>query len=153
MPATPFPDDRIWEARAAVYGHFARTGSAPAPELVAVEMGLEAAEGVPLFRRLHEQHMILLAGDGRTIHMAFPFSGIPTGFRTRIGNVLYTANCAWDALGIAAAQHAPEADCEIEDPLGGEPLHVTIRDGQVAGSGVMHFLLPFAVWYDDLVAT
>lgn len=62
------------------------------------------------------------------------------------------ANCAWDALGIPAALHC-DAAIIIEDPLGGAPLELSVVDGQVVGEGLVHFLLPFRRWYDDLVET
>jgi hypothetical protein len=38
-------------------------------------------------------------------------------------------------------------------PAGGTTLTLGIVGGQVVGDGCIHFLLPFARWYDDLVET
>jgi hypothetical protein len=41
----------------------------------------------------------------------------------------------------------------VDDPLGGAPLALRVVDGQAFGDGLVHFLLPFGRWYDDLVET
>lgn len=68
----------------------------------------------------------------------------------RAGERAWWANCAWDALGIAAAtgrdvKIATEcADC-------GAPLALAVRGGMLAaGKGVAHFAVPAARWWDDI---
>lgn len=146
------PDAQLWAARTAVFAHFARTGRALTLAGLAAALDVDLDDARAMLLALNERHLLLLAADGESIHMAHPFSGIPTVFRTQVAGVDYFANCAWDALGIAAAL-GRDAEIVIGDPLGGPDHHIAIRNGQVQGDGIVHFLVPFAHWYDDLVYT
>lgn len=57
-------------------------------------------------------------------------------------------------LGIPAALHT---DADIEAQFGDaldDPVTMRIRGGQLETHGeVVHFPLPFRVWYDDLIRT
>jgi Alkylmercury lyase len=152
MPTADPTPERLWEARAAIYAHFAATGRAPSVADMAVILGMKAEAVASLYRELHARHAILLDTDGTTIRMANPFSGVATGFRVTVDRTQYWANCAWDALGIPATLHR-DAAITIEDPAGGTALALSIVGGQVVGDGRIHFLLPFSRWYDDLVET
>ena len=100
-----------------------------------------------------------------TIRMANPFSGIPTDFRVHANGKTYFANCAWDMLGIPAVLHC-DAIIEAVCTESNDSVQLEIRDGQtyaqaaVPSGGVsglsellIHFPLPFARWYDDLLFT
>ncbi len=152
MPTTDTVPERLWEARPAIYAHFAATGRAPTLADTAATLELPVAAVTALYRELHARHAILLEADSRTIRMANPFSGVPTGFQVMVGTTRYWANCSWDALGIPAALDR-DAAITVADPAGGVPLTLHVRDGQVAGDGLVHFLLPFGRWYEDLVET
>lgn len=152
MSTTDSVPERLWEARAVIYSHFAATGQAPTPAETAAILQAPVADVVDLYNELHARHAILLEANSSTIRMANPFSGIPTGFQVMIGTTQYWANCIWDALGIPAALYR-DADIIVADPAGGTPLRLQVRDGQVRGAGFVHFLLPFSRWYDDLVET
>lgn len=144
--------ERLWDARAAIYTHFAATGRAPTVADTASVLLMDTEAVADLYRELHNRHAILLDAGGTAIRMANPFSGAPTGFRVTVETTQYWANCVWDALGIPAALHS-DAVITIDDPAGGAALALRIVDGQVIGHGLVHFLLPFRRWYDDLVET
>jgi hypothetical protein len=146
------PPTLLWEARAAIYAHFAATGTAPTAAETAATLGTSDAAATDLYRALHDRHAILLEPDGARIRMANPFSAIPTSFRITIGSTRSWANCAWDALGIPAALRV-DAEIRVDDPLSGAPLALRVVDRQAFGDGLVHFLLPFRRWYDDLVET
>lgn len=152
MSAADPASEQLWEARAAIYAHFAATGQAPIVSDTAAVLGMNAEAVADLYRELHARHAILLDADSATIRMANPFSGVATGFRVTIDRTQYWANCAWDALGIPAALRR-DAAIAIEDPAGGTTLALDVVGGQVVGDGLIHFLLPFSRWYDDLVET
>lgn len=152
MTEADMAPERLWEARAAIYAHFAATGQAPQPTEIAATLGMRTEAVVNLYRELHARHAILLDADRTTIRMANPFSGVPTGFRVTVGSTHYWANCVWDALGIPAALHQ-DAAITVEDPAGGAALALQRSGDQVVGEGLVHFLLPFCRWYDDLVET
>ena len=134
-------DALVWAVRAAVYAHFAETGRAPS-----------AAQAGEAFAELHRRHALFLDEATGAIRMAHPFSAIPTDFVVHANGKQYWANCAWDALGIPAALGA-RAVVEMGYAGTGERAQLRVP---VAGpdDGVrVHFLLPFARWYDDLVFT
>ncbi|HVB65760.1 MAG TPA: organomercurial lyase [Nitrolancea sp.] len=86
--------------------------------------------------------------------MANPLSAVPTPYMVRVnGRTLY-ANCAWDALGIPAML-AADALVEAQTDPRGEPVSYSIEGGELRADDrlIVHFPLPFRVWYDDLVHT
>ena len=94
--------------------------------------------------------MIVLAPGLKNIEMAHPFSALPTAYRVESGGVAYWANCAWDALGIAAIlgrdtqSLARCGDCA-------EPVDLSVRDGApVSPDGVVHMLVPAARFWQDI---
>ena len=74
--------------------------------------------------------------------MAHPFSAVPTPFPVRTARRTYWANCAWDALGVAALIDE-DAVSETQCPDCGEALVLRVTDGRVSpGDGVVHFHVP-----------
>jgi hypothetical protein len=85
--------------------------------------------------------------------MANPLSAVATGFRVHVNGKCLWANCAWDSLGIPAMLHA---DATIEASLkpSGERVTYAVEGGTLhAPYALIHFPLPFARWYDDLIDT
>ncbi len=62
----------------AVYRHFAETGQAPAPAAVAERAGTDVEGVLAAYQRLRALRVVVLEGDGSSIRMAPPFSGVPT---------------------------------------------------------------------------
>ncbi|HEX5500451.1 MAG TPA: organomercurial lyase [Thermomicrobiales bacterium] len=142
-----------WRLRAEVYRQFADRGRAPTADELAVALGADSDAIQDGLARLHDRHALLLDPADRSIRMANPFSAVPTSFRVQVGTSRYWANCAWDALGIPAALHA---DADIDATYGddGAPVAIAIDGGALrGGGGVVHFPLPVARWYDDLIET
>ena len=83
------------------------------------------------------------------------FSAIATPFRSTVRGRSYFANCAWDMLGIPAALHCDALiEAVFTESNDAQAVQVEIRDGKVSNSKLLvHFPLPFARWYDDLVFT
>jgi hypothetical protein len=67
--------------------------------------------------------------------------------------IQYFANCAWDALGIAATLHKTaivHSRCEQS----GEPFHLQVDiHGPEPSDWLFHCLVPAAQWWDDIVFT
>ena len=92
--------------------------------------------------------------------MAWPFSGVPTDFKVHADGKTYFANCAWDMLGIPAALHT-DAVIDAVFTESNEPVQLEVNNGQITNLQspvtnyhlLVHFPLPFARWYDDLVFT
>jgi len=150
---TQFPEDTLWNIRAFVYRHFADTARAPSVDETAARFALTHEQAVSAYEELHSKHAFFLAPDTHDILIANPFSGVETPFRVHANGKTYFANCAWDSLGIPAALHT-NADIEAVCSQSGQPVILNVRNGQVSESDVLvHFLVPFEHWYDDLVFT
>jgi hypothetical protein len=137
----------------AIYGHFAATGRRPSVDDIAASVGVPVPQVRETFGRLRAQRVLVLEGDGESIRMAPPFSGVPTQHRVTSGGVSYFANCAWDALGIPAALHrAATVHSRCEQSL--EPLELAVSDrGPEPSDWVFHSVVPAAKWWDDIVFT
>ena len=143
----------LWDIRAFIYQHFANTTHAPRMDKTADTFALTHEEAASAYEALHAHHAIFLKPGTHEILMANPFSNVETSFRVHAGGKAYFANCAWDSLGIPAA-FGSDADVEATCAQRGEAIMLQVRNGQVSDSDVLiHFLVPFARWYDDLVAT
>lgn len=100
-------------------------------------------------RRMHDAHMLVLQPTGEIL-MANPFSAVPTPFVAEVGGRRWFGNCIWDALGIIATLHADGrvlASCGAS----GEAMELSVRDGVLAGRGIVHFALPARRWWEDIV--
>jgi hypothetical protein len=146
-------EDKLWSIRAFVYQHFAETTRPPKVDETAAHFALTHEEAGAAYEGLHERHALYLKPGTHEILMANPFSGVETPFRVHAHGQTYFANCAWDSLGIPAALQA-DAEIEAACAQSGEPIHLHVTGGQVQGAGALvHFLIPFREWYDDLVST
>ena len=137
-----------------IYETIARTTQAPTSAEVAESLSASPEEVAAALERLHKKRLLVPEpGDPSRIRMAPPFSGIETSFRVKVQDRVYYANCAWDALGIAAALHA-DAIIEASDGYSGEPMMLEVRNGQqVPQPCVIHFAVPAAHWWDDIIYT
>ena len=143
----------LWPIRAFIYRHFAETTRPPTAAETAAEFQISEAQAASAYAELHQRHAVFLDGETGAIRMANPFSAVPTAFRVQAGGRAYFANCAWDALGIPAALHS-DADIEANCAGSGESLGLAVRTGQVVSQGeLIHFLVPFRRWYEDMIFT
>ena len=143
----------IWEIRAYIYQHFAETTRPPLVEETASHFGLIHEQAASAYEELQRRHAILLQQGTHSIRMAWPFSGVETPFKVRANDKTYFANCAWDSLGIPASLHT-DAEIKAVCAQSGETIRITVTGQQVSESGALvHFLVPFQSWYDDLPFT
>lgn len=141
------------ELRHHVYTATVELGRPPRSDEVAAALGIPRAEVLEGFQRLRSRRLLYLAPDTGEIVMAPPFSAAPTAFLVTTERRSYFANCVWDAYGIAAALHS---DAHIQASCGccGEPMTLAVEgDRPVAASGVAHFAVPAANWWDNLTYT
>jgi alkylmercury lyase-like protein len=143
----------IWEIRAFVYQHFAETTHAPGVDKAAERFALTHEEAVSTYEELHQRHAFFLKPGTQDILMANPFSGVETPFKVYTNDKTYFANCAWDSLGIPATL-GMDAEIEARCAQSGELIFLRVTDQQVEDSeALLHFLLPFRSWYNDLTFT
>ncbi|MGI8495982.1 MAG: organomercurial lyase [Gemmatimonadaceae bacterium] len=137
-----------------IYGVIAETTKAPTSADVARALNRTWGEVEAAFQRLCRKRLLVLEPESRSvILMAPPFSGTETPFLVRVGEKSYYANCVWDALGVAAALHR-DADVIASDAQTGEPMSLRVRDGApVPETCVIHFAVPAAKWWDDIIHT
>jgi hypothetical protein len=137
-----------------IYEMVARTTRMPASIDIALLIGSSMADVEQAFQRLYEKRLLVLEpGTSSRIRMAPPFSGIETEHRVKIEDKLYFANCAWDAFGVAAAL---KRDADIESTCAdcGELLTFQIREEKpLPQEGVVHFAVPAAQWWRDIIYT
>jgi Alkylmercury lyase len=146
-------DEHDLALRRLTYGLFVDLARAPSASEVAGATGSTTSDVLAGWRRLHDQHALVL-NDARTeIRMANPFSAVPSAYRVLVHGTWWYANCAWDAFGICAAF---ESDGRIESSCSdcGEPLAVEVHDQEPDDSTlVFHCLVPAYHWWDDIVYT
>lgn len=137
-----------------IYRTLAETARMPSSGDVAAALSAGVEEVEEAFRRLHGKRLLVPEpGDPARIRMAPPFSGVPTPFLVKADGKGYYANCAWDAFGIPAAL-AKDAVIEAADAFTGEPMTLAVRDGRPAPRDcAVHFAVPAAHWWDDILYT
>lgn len=146
-------DTLLWQIRHFIYSHLADTAHPPTVADTARHFNISTEEAGEYYKELHNRHAFFLDLETLTVRMANPFSGIPTDFKVHANGQTYYANCAWDMLGIPAALHA-DAVIEAKFTESNELVQLEVKDGKVTnGDLLVHFPLPFAHWYDDLVFT
>src|SRR5499427_5902316 len=107
-----------------IYETIARTTQAPTSADVAKALFTSPEEVEAAIARLHQKRLLVPEpGNSSRIRMAPPFSGVETPFRVNVQDKIYYANCAWDALGIAAALHR-DAVVDARDGHTGEPMRL-----------------------------
>jgi DNA-binding transcriptional MocR family regulator len=137
-----------------IYQTLADTAQAPSAAEVARALGASVEEVEVALQRLHKKRLLVPEpGDPSRIRMAPPFSGVETPFRVKIRDKIYYANCVWDALGVPAALRE-DAVVEASDGHTGEPMTLEVRSGKpVPQKCAIHFAVPAARWWDDIVYT
>ena len=138
------------QVRLSVYRHMVRTGEAPSLRDISEEVGVEPAAITTSLERLDAGHVLVLHPTTRHIWMAMPFSAIPTDFRVTSGERAWWANCAWDALGISAMLQLPAEITTSCTDCGDPPTVRTTGNALSDPSGVVHFAVPAAGWWDDI---
>ena len=135
--------------RVHVYDVALRTGAPPLVSDIAAALRLSVAQTTDALLGLAQRRVLVLQPSGEIL-MAMPFSAVPTPFAVTTPTYSAFANCAWDALGIAAMTDVPVAirsscaDC-------GEALAIDVRGGTLSGTPVLlHFALPVRKWWESV---
>ena len=144
------------EVRRYVYEHVMTEGAVPPSAACAAALSCSTDEVGAAFRRLADARVLVLQEGGGEILMAAPFSAVPTPFVVRSGARSYYAPCAWDALGVPVVLGR---DAEVEASCGCCGTRMSLRveggalvEGEPPG-GVVHFALPAARWWENVVFT
>jgi hypothetical protein len=137
-----------------IYQMVANTTRLPSATQVADELEVPVGEVLASFSRLHQKRLVVPEPEDPTrLRMAPPFSGIETPFHVSIKGKVFFANCAWDALGIPAALHQ-NATVDASDGYSREAIQIQVTEsGPLAEPCVIHFAVPAAHWWQDIVYT
>ena len=141
-------DELDLDVRNRTYALFVELGRPPS----AAELGLDPVDVAASWRRLHDEHALVVDVAGELL-MAAPFSAVPTPYRVRAAGRSWFANCAWDAFGVCAALGS-DGHVASACPDCGDAVEIDVRDGSPRPDGdVAHVLVPAARWWDDIVFT
>jgi hypothetical protein len=138
--------------RVAIYRHLIATGRAPTAAETAEELGRDLAEVEGDYTELAESRVITFAPSTRSIWMAHPFSATPTPYRVESEGISYWANCAWDALGIAAML-GRDTRCICRCPDCADTLDLSVTNGDVGGDALIHFVVPARRFWENVAYT
>lgn len=141
------------QVRAYVYDAIFVSGAIPTVAAAANGLDCSPDEIAAAFRRLAQDHAVVLQQGSDEILMANPFSAVPTPFQVEADGRSYWGNCVWDALGILAML---KRDGQVVTGCGdcNAAMTVTVRGGAIAdSSGVAHFSVPAKHWWDNIVFT
>lgn len=154
MTDHPTLNEQDWDIRLYIYHELVRTGQAPSHQLIAEYFGIPVASSRQALHRLHNAHLLFLKPNTDDVMMVFPLSAVPTNYQVTVNGVQLYANCAWDSLGIPAML-GKDAQVRVTHPITRESITYAIQDGQLrtVSNGYIHFALPFADWYNDLIDT
>ncbi len=151
MGSSPANQDTL--IRQHVYDAALALGSPPTVIDLCTTTRLLEAEVRTSLQRLSDAHVLVLQRQSGEILMAAPFSAVPTAFLVRTSRYSAFANCIWDALGIPAMLGETAV---IRTACGccGERMELDVeKDGPATGVGVIHFAIPAARWWEDIVFT
>jgi hypothetical protein len=148
------PNARLTDiVRVEIYRYFISHASAPTARDIATILRHSVTEIEAAFVELADARVITLAPSTRSMWMVHPFSAVPTPYRVNVGQRSYWANCAWDALGIAAIIGSDSiASAGCPDCL--DQIDLSVRNQTVDDSaGVVHFAVPPSKFWDNVAYT
>lgn len=151
MASSPSNHDTL--IRQHVYDVTLALGSPPTVADLCLATNLPEAEVRTSLQRLSADHVLVLQRQSREILMAAPFSAVPTAFLVQTPRYSAFANCIWDALGIPAML-GETAVVRTTCGCCGERMELAVGiDGLETTDGVIHFAIPAARWWEDIVFT
>ena len=139
------------EVRRYIYDHVMNEGLPPTVAETASALSTTPDNVAASFQRLADGHILVLGLAIRISPLSLCFSAVPTPFLVRAGNRFWYGNCIWDAMGIPAML---KQDATIEASCGccGTAMHLAVAEGSLEeASGIAHFAIPAAHWWDDIV--
>ena len=103
--------------------------------------------------RLASGRILVLQPESGEILMAPPFSAVPTLFLVETARHSSYANCAWDAIGVPIMLREPARIISSCGCCGASHTLEVSPDRPPAARDVVHFAVPAADWWRDLVYT
>jgi hypothetical protein len=104
-------------------------------------------------QRLAASRVFVLQPGSAEILMAPPFSAVPTPFLIESRRHRSFANCIWDSLGVSATLRDRVRVTTACGCCGESMLLDVSPDQPPCAEGVVHFAVPAASWWQDIVFT
>jgi len=138
------------DVRLQVYRHFVDHGEPPTAVQVGQALGVGVEEAGAAFRRLEQDHVLVLSPGTLDIWMAHPLCAVPTAFWVTTARGSWWGTCIWDALGIPAMLDV-DGTVETACPDCSEAIELVVEDGALRpAEGVAHFAVPAARWWANI---
>lgn len=137
-----------------MYEGFARYGACGSRADLAERLDTSGDAVREALRDLATQRHLVLDGDDQVV-MAHPFASIPLGFSVMGRRTLWWGGCAWDSFALPHLLHdEPDVLVATRCPACDRP-HAWVVDhaGPPEGGQAVHFLVPAAQIWDDVVHT
>ncbi len=130
-------------------------GAVPSLAEVASRVALAEPDTAASFGRLAAARVMILRPGTTEILSFSPFAAGPTDFQVRAGGRDWSALCAWDAFGVAAALRTDGVVLGHCADVCGVPLEVRLAGDAIGALDgvVMQFALPAREWWKDIVFT
>jgi hypothetical protein len=139
------------DVRLFVIEHFVETARPPTVAETAEALGIAQVDSTAAYDRLASNRILVLEPGTHEIRMANPLSAVPTAFPVSVGGKHYFGSCIWDALG-TVAMLGGTGTVESSCACCGEALPLEIHNLELQPvDGVVHFAVPAAHWWDDIV--
>ncbi len=145
-------DELVQQVRRRICVNAAERARFPEAADLAIEMNVAVGEIESAYRRLADEHIVVLRPGTLSLWSAPPFSAVPTDFRVRMPERSWFAPCAWDAFGIPALL-AIDAAIEARDGWTALPLECGVAEGRAFGDAIIHLAVPAARFWDDIFYT
>lgn len=138
------------DVRLKVYEQFRDHGYPPSAAELAATLDVAVDDVLASFARLAEGRALILGKNGDRVHVAPPFSAVPTPFWVETPRGSWWGNCAWESLGIPALL-ATDAVIRTTSGATGEDLEVRVIGGRIVPEDVLvHVAVPARRWWDDV---
>ena len=141
------------QIRRIVYDGVAHRGAPPSTTELMSATSASSEDVRASLQRLAASRVLVLQPSSGEILMAPPFSAVPTPFVVETAKHRSYANCMWDALGVpimlrTAARITTSCGC-----CGEQIAMNALLDEPPEELGTVHFAVPAAKWWDNIVFT
>ena len=142
------------DVRLHIYRSFLANGAPPTCAETARSLSMTEGDVTLAYQRLADGRVIVLKSGTHDVLMAAPLSAVPTRYRVKPnGGREQYANCVWDAMGVFAML-GQDGDIDTSCPDCEAPVTLSVRNNAlVASDAVVHFAIPAADWWKDIVFT
>lgn len=138
------------ELRIHIYERLLDIGRPPTSQEIATHFAISQTDARRSIADMKIGKTVLPDPQTGEIWMAGPFSAEPTTYRVIGSRAQWSANCAWDMLGVAMIA-GEEVRIEAQCTDCGSPMLLRANPRSAPDAeGVVHFLVPARRWYEDI---